>query len=263
MCSASNVFPTATSVISDASRPASAAAIAIWRLDVRQSSSDVCCSSRLRKCHVATQAWAMKSGRSLAEALGRLQRAPASRVPRLFMMTDAERLPDPLRAAATVPPGSAIILRHYGDSRRARLAATLSGIARRRGLKLLIADSPELAKRVGAAGVHWPEHRIQALVRSGRRLPRLAGGLATAAAHSPAAMHMAHRVGADAVVLSPAFRTASHPDTRPIGAEKFRRWVRGAPLPVIALGGIDSRSLALLNGCGLHGAAAIGVFADR
>ena len=200
---------------------------------------------------------------SLAEALGRLQRVPASMVPRLFMMTDSQRLRDPIPAAETLPPGSAIILRHYGDSRRKSLAAALAGLARRRDLKLLIADGPDLARQVGAAGVHWPEHKIQAVNRSGRRLPRLVPGLAIAAAHSPAAIRMAHKVGADAVVLSPAFVTASHPDTQPIGAETFRRWVRGAPLPIIALGGIDARSLPLLNGCGLHGAAAIGAFAGR
>ena len=36
---------------------------------------------------------------SLAEALGRLQRVPASMVPRLFMMTDSQRLRDPIPAA--------------------------------------------------------------------------------------------------------------------------------------------------------------------
>ncbi len=205
----------------------------------------------------------MKKGGSLAEALGRLQCAAQPCLPRLFMITDETRLPDPLPAAARLPSGSGIILRHYHDPGRPALARALSSLARRRGLRLFIADGVDLARSVHATGIHLPEHRVHALVRGGQTAPRPNGGLVTAAAHSPAAIRLAARAGADAVIVSPVFATASHPGSRPIGTAQFRRWVRTASLPVIAMGGLDAEALSFLEGCRLHGVAALGALAGR
>ena len=103
-------------------------------------------------------------------------------------------------------------------------------------------------------GSHLPERAIR---RAGAvRWQR--DWLITAAAHSPAALRAAASAGADAALLSPVFATASHPDVRALGPRRFAALAHASPLPVYALGGIDSTRARLLQGSGAVGIAGIG-----
>lgn len=170
-------------------------------------------------------------------------------------MTDAVRLTDPTAAVTRLPRGSAVIVRHPDPAERERLARHLLGLCRPRGLRLMIAGDVRLAVAVG--GLHLPE----AMLRHGRRGWRgfrRPGWLVTAAAHSPAAIQVAVRAGVDAVLLSPVFATASHPDARPLGPLRFAALVRQSPIPVYALGGVSAASASRLITSGAAGFAAIG-----
>ena len=191
---------------------------------------------------------------TLAEAAAGLKRAAGSALPALILMTDEARLADPLPAARVLPAGSAILLRHYGAPERAALARRLAAIARRRGLVLLVGEDPALARHVGAHGVHLPERAIR---RAGAaRWQR--DWLITAAAHSAPALRLAAAAGADAALLSPVFATASHPDMRALGPQRFAALAKASPLPVYALGGIDDARVGSLQGSGAIGIAGIG-----
>ena len=191
---------------------------------------------------------------TLAEAAESLKRAAGGALPALVLMTDVVRLADPVPAAAALPAGSAIVLRHYGAPGRAALARRLAAIAQARGLLLLVGDDPALARRVGAAGVHLPERAIR---RAGAVRWR-SDWLVTAAAHSHAALLAAAAAGADAALLSPVFVTASHPGVRPLGPQRFAALAAACPLPVYALGGIDGARARRLRGSGAVGIAGIG-----
>lgn len=173
-------------------------------------------------------------------------------------MTDEARGPDPLIAAASLPRGNAIILRHYGDPARVDLAQRLAAICRRRGLVLLIAGDWRLALAVGANGVHLPEWQARR-GPGARGVPatRRPGFLVTAAAHSPAAIVRAERAGADAVLLSPVFATESHTGAATIGPLRSALWCRRSGLPVYALGGVNPQTAARLAGIGLAGIAGV------
>ena len=200
---------------------------------------------------------------TLAE-LSRRLKPPVRRpsLPPLILMTDRERLANPIPVVETLPRGSAIILRHYGDPGRNALALELAAVCRKRGLRLLIADDARLASRVRAHGVHLPETRTRT-VRSGGRLFRRPGWLVTAAAHSPRAVRRAAQAGVDAVLLSPVFPTKSHPGAAPIGPLRFAAWVRHSPLPVYALGGVSVASARRLASSGAVGFAGIGGFQNQ
>ena len=190
---------------------------------------------------------------TLAEVATGLKRAAGSALPALMLMTDEARLADPLPAARALPAGSAILLRHYGSPERATLARQLAAIARRRGLVLLVGEDPALARHVGAHGVHLPERAIR---RAGAvRWQR--DWLITAAAHSASALRLAAAAGADAALLSPVFATASHPEMRALGPQRFAALATASPLPVYALGGIDDARAGLLQGSGAIGIAGI------
>ncbi len=187
------------------------------------------------------------------------------RLPPLLMLTDDVRLPDPLAAAARLPAGAAVVLRHYGrpaPERRA-LGRALAALCRRRRLRLLVAADWRLAAAVGADGLHLPE----GLARGGAGLAaalawrRQGGRLLTVAAHGAAGLTRARRLGADAALLSPVFATASHPGARPLGPVRFAALCRAAGLPVYALGGVAAATAPRLRGSGAAGVAAIGALA--
>jgi thiamine-phosphate pyrophosphorylase len=169
-------------------------------------------------------------------------------------MTDDTRLPDPVAAAANLPPGSLVIVRAREAKRRADLALVLRKLAWRRGLILLIADDPALARVLGANGIHLPEAKAG---DAGHWRAQNPHWLITAAAHSLGAVLKASH--ADAVLLSPVFASQSHRDRPALGAARARLIARAVPLPVFALGGINAGNAASLSG--FAGIAAIGALA--
>ena len=179
----------------------------------------------------------------------------ARRLPPLVLLTDAERLVDPLPAARRLPRGSAVILRHYAAPGRAALARRLSRLCRARGLVLLVAGDGGLAAAVRAGGIHLRERDVR---RARMWRTRRPGWLITVAAHSWVSLVAAHRAGADAALLAPVFATASHPGVPTLGALRFAALACRSPLPVLALGGIDARTASRLKTSGAAGLAAIG-----
>lgn len=191
----------------------------------------------------------------LARAANALKVQSGSALPALVLMTDDERLADPLAAARTLPRGSMVILRARDAARRARLAEELQRVTRAKGIKLLIADDPALAMRIGADGIHLPQARARSAAHWRALRP---SWIITAAARSPAATHIP---AADAILLSPVFATKSHPGGKVLGSLRMRLIARNARLPIYALGGIDRFSVRAVAGARLAGIAAIGALA--
>lgn len=185
---------------------------------------------------------------SLARRLNHEAGAPA--LPSLYFFSDPERTHDPVRTAKRLPRGTAVVYRHFGAADRAKTARRLALVCRSRGLVLLIAGDPELAARVAADGVHWPETRLPGQ-RDARRW------LVTAAAHSAAAVARAAAFGADACVLAPVLPTRSSSGRRSLGLFRASQIARAARLPTIALGGVNARTARLLVGRGFAGFAAV------
>ena len=144
-----------------------------------------------------------------------------------------------------------MIVRARKAKRRAALAVRLRDVAWGRGLILLIADDPDLARAIGANGIHLPEARAREAAHWRARQP---GWLITAAAHSLAALLRA--IHADAVLLSPVYPTRSHAGAPALGPARARLIARAVPMPVFALGGITAENAAQLSG--FAGLAAIG-----
>ena len=166
-------------------------------------------------------------------------------------MTDDARLPDARAAASALPPASLVIVRARDAKKRAERALSLRPIARKRGLLLLIADDPALARVLGVHGVHLPEARARQAAHLRAQNP---GFLITASAHSlRAALSISH---ADAILLSPVFATQSHRGAPALTPARARLIARGLKTPVFALGGITAQNALLLSG--FSGIAAIG-----
>lgn len=186
----------------------------------------------------------------MGRRLNREAGSPA--LPNLWLVTDPDRTPDPVAAAARLPRGAGIIYRHFGAPNRLKTAEALAALAKRRGLTLLIGADPALAARVGAAGVHLPERLAWRARPIKRRRPRW---LVTVAAHDDRAIASAQ--GADALLLAPVFPSRSPSAARPLGVLRARALARASGRPVIALGGVNARTAARLLGHGFAGLAAV------
>ena len=193
------------------------------------------------------------SRRKLARAAARMAVACRNILPPLVLMTDDERLIDPIAAARALPRGSMVIVRARQPAHRKRLAGAMMTIARERGLFVLIAGDAELALKVGADGVHLPEARLgeASSLRARYRL------IVTGAAHSLSALRKTAWL--DAAILSPVFATASHPGRSSLTPVRAAFIARAARLPVYALGGVTSANAGRLSG--FSGIAAIGALA--
>lgn len=177
-------------------------------------------------------------------------------LPTLWLMTDAAR-GDAAAAMRALPRGAGIVFRHYGVPDREALARDWRSLARRHALVFLVAGDHRLAARIGADGFHAPEALTHRLLAARRLMPN---GLLTAAAHGCPGLLAAARNGADAAFLSPVFATASHPGARPLGVLRFAALAESAPLPVMALGGLNADRFVRLKGAAAGGYAAISAF---
>lgn len=184
-------------------------------------------------------------------------------LPALWLFTDAVRLPDPLPAIARLPRGCGVVFRHDGVPGRAALARALARQCRQRAIPFVVAGDARLAAAVGAGvhlrGAHPADGRLR-MVRAAKGWRRL-GAVTTSSAHSAAELRRAWKAGADAVFLSPALPTRSHPGAPALGVVRWAalsaRLPHGGGTAVLALGGVDGRQVRRLpRWCG--GAGAIG-----
>jgi len=171
----------------------------------------------------------------------------------LAFLTDRMRIPHPETITRALPKGAAIILRDYDWPEREALARRLKVICVERRLLLLIGADIELAKTVGADGVHFPS-------RMKSRLPLPATMIMSTACHTQEDLDRAGETHTDIAFLSPVYPTASHPGAQSLGPDTFKAMARGATVPVIALGGVDEENADMLNGPNIVGLAAIGAF---
>ncbi len=192
----------------------------------------------------------------IALRLGRLagERKARSTLPLLFFVTDPARTPDPAAIAAQLPVGAGLIYRAFGAADAPAIARALRRIADARGLTLLIGADERLAAAAGADGVHLP----QRLLGQGPRLrARRPGWILTGAAHDARALQRAALARLDAALTSPVFISRSPSAQGELGAIRFASLVRGARLPVYALGGVNSCTASRLLWTGAAGLAAV------
>ena len=175
-------------------------------------------------------------------------------LPRLWLVSDPVRLPDPRRAAARLPRGAGVLAR----GAKPEVLAGLARLCRRRGLVLLVGGDGRAALR-HRAGLHLPD---RAAARGA--LPFLAarrGGACWAvlsvAVHGRAGAARGRRLRADLAFASPAFVTASHPGAPALGPLRWSALAAALGRPACALGGIAEATAGRLPWAGPGRAAAL------
>ena len=115
---------------------------------------------------------------------------------------------------------------------RAGFARAVVALAHRYGAKVLVNGDEEAARAAGADGVHWTAATL------GRARVRPADLLCGASCHSAAELDRAAALECDFALLGPVCDTPTHAATPALGWDGLARLVRGASIPVFAIGGL-------------------------
>lgn len=175
--------------------------------------------------------------------------------PPLLLITDRKRAIRPLETIARDAFAAgcrwlSVRDKDLSGAERAALVGALQSAAEPWGALVGVHGDAEFP--VGA--VHLPRNGDVRCLRA--RMP--AGCLVGISAHDAGELESATRAGADYATLSPVFETASKPGAPALGLERFARLARDAPLPVLALGGLDAHTVRGCMAAGAHGIAVIG-----
>lgn len=139
-------------------------------------------------------------------------------------------------------------LKDYADL--AELACSICR-ARRVSVVLNHVSALALVSKLGAAGIHLTAEQLMGLTS------RPDQALVGASCHNKDELTRAGNLGITYAFLSPVQPTASHPDARPLGWDKFVSLTRFACLPVYALGGLGAEDLRRAKLAGAQGVASV------
>ncbi len=147
-------------------------------------------------------------------------------------------------------------IREPGLTAEARedFAREVTARCRARGALVMVNQDIELARRIGADGVHLPAHVLNSL----ESRPDL--DWVGASCHTRDELLKAASLELDYALLGSVAPTASHPERSPLGWPAFSDLTRGLPLPVMALGGLTPDDLTQAKTHGAHGVAGIRSF---
>lgn len=135
------------------------------------------------------------------------------------------------------------------------LARELRALTRQHGARLLINDRVDVALAVEADGVHLGGHSLPPDLARQLLGPRRLIGVST---HRTDEILRAAEMGADFVTFGPVFATPSKAAYgQPVGIDALAEACRLSPLPVFALGGIDSLTAREVRRAGAQGIALI------
>jgi thiamine-phosphate pyrophosphorylase len=168
---------------------------------------------------------------------------------KIILLTDDQRLPDPCALLPLLPRGSYVILRHYHilKQEQLRLAQKISCLCHRYGLFFLLslkdqAKAWHLAFNVRFHGFHWTEPLCQKPPSSLLLWRKQKKFHLTCASHTVYSLKKARSFRPNFILVSPVFKTKSHPTLKGLGSLRFRSLVRKSPQPIAALGGVNHKS---------------------
>jgi thiamine-phosphate pyrophosphorylase len=175
--------------------------------------------------------------------------------PRILLVTDPafgdERIVGVVeRAGAALPAGAFCV--QLRDKARGRtslrlFASRLRLVTRRAGASLVVNGDAEVARDVGADGVHWPDGAPHALPASSQQM------WVSVAAHSDETVVRAVRDRVDAALVSPIFSKRA----RGLAALRAAHFLAARALKIYALGGVTPDNAGACASAGADGVAVI------
>ncbi len=196
----------------------------------------------------------MHSSTLLKQAISLQSRnAPNSLLPPLIFITDDAKIANPTHVFDHFSTRLLVIIRDYHHSDRYNYVMQLGHYCKTRKTPFLVANDPILSKLTNADGIHLPEYRMADAALLKQQHPHW---MITAAAHTQTSIQMANNLPIDSLLVSPVFKTTSHPEKDPIGINAFQGLIKHSLIPCYALGGLDEKNISSLlqtNAAGISG----------
>ncbi|MCA1658919.1 MAG: thiamine phosphate synthase [Verrucomicrobiaceae bacterium] len=128
----------------------------------------------------------------------------------------------------------------HASAQIAEIAADLHRITAERGVPLIINDHPEVARIVGAEGVHVGQDDMPIAEAREVAGPNCMVGKST---HSLDQAIRAFYEGADYIGFGPIFATPTKPDYAPVGLNEIQKIHDAVRIPIFCIGGLKVDNL--------------------
>lgn len=146
--------------------------------------------------------------------------------------------------------------KHTPEDEIVKLGQELLEVTRRYGVPLIINDSPELAKEIGADGVHLGGDDLS--IRSARAILGSEAVIGVTCYNQIERGINAVDNGADYVAFGTPYYTPTKPDREPTSIEILKEAVRLiTQIPIFAIGGITKENASPILETGVNGIAVI------
>ena len=133
-------------------------------------------------------------------------------------------------------------------------ALKIQELCRRYKIPFIINDNVELAKEINADGVHVGQNDMNAKnVREILGSEKILG----VSARTPDEAILAEKNGADYLGAGAVFHTGTKNDAVDISHETLKKICDSVKIPVIAIGGINSKNILELENSGIYGVAVV------
>ena len=133
-------------------------------------------------------------------------------------------------------------------------ARALQALCRERHVPFIVNDNVDIARAMGADGVHVGQSDMEALdVRAKLGPDKIIG----VSAHSVEEALLAEKHGADYLGVGAMFPTGSKADVQELPYETLKDICAAVSIPVVAIGGISGENVGKLAGSGICGVAVI------
>lgn len=150
--------------------------------------------------------------------------------------------------------------KHLPKEAFVREALEVKEVCRHYGIPLIINDAVEIAKEIGADGVHVGLSDME--IQKAREILG-AQAIIGASAHNVAEALAAQEAGADYIGCGAVFPTDTKTDVTALAHDELAAICRTVRIPAVAIGGITAKNLPQLNGSGIAGAAVISALFAR
>ena len=133
-------------------------------------------------------------------------------------------------------------------------ARALQALCRERHVPFIVNDNVDIARAMGADGVHVGQSDMEALdVRAKLGPDKIIG----VSAHTVEEALLAEKQGADYLGVGAVFPTSSKSDVDVMPYETLKAICEAVSIPVVAIGGIGRENVSRLAGSGICGVAVI------
>jgi len=140
------------------------------------------------------------------------------------------------------------------DSAFEEEAREIAALCRKMGVPFVVNDNVEVARRMGADGVHVGQSDMEAGDVRALLGPKAILGVSAQTVEQAV---LAEKRGADYLGVGAVFPTGSKDDAVEVSSETLHAICDAVSIPVVAIGGISCKNVSELSGSGIAGIAVI------